>query len=79
MAWRLSRSPSTISREIARNGGRVRYRAASADEAADTQGRRPKQAKLAQRPALRSLVGSQAGTVLVSRADRRMAATPVPR
>ncbi|WP_436845752.1 helix-turn-helix domain-containing protein [Streptomyces shenzhenensis] len=79
LAWRLSRSPSTISREIARNGGRVRYRAASADEAADTQGRRPKQAKLAQRPALRSLVGSQAGTVLVSRADRRMAATPVPR
>ncbi|PBC81236.1 MULTISPECIES: helix-turn-helix domain-containing protein [unclassified Streptomyces] len=28
LAWRLGRSPSTVSREIARNGGRNRYRAA---------------------------------------------------
>ncbi|MCX5104304.1 helix-turn-helix domain-containing protein [Streptomyces sp. NBC_00264] len=48
--------PSTVSREIARNGGRDRYRAASADAAACERGRRPKQAKLAQRPALRALV-----------------------
>ncbi|MFF4567588.1 helix-turn-helix domain-containing protein [Streptomyces sp. NPDC001435] len=34
LARRLGRSPSTISREIARNGGRARYRAASADAAA---------------------------------------------
>ncbi|MFE7333018.1 helix-turn-helix domain-containing protein [Streptomyces sp. NPDC057565] len=53
LARRLGRSPSTVSREIARNGGRDRYRAASADAAAYTRGRRPKQAKLAQRPALR--------------------------
>ncbi|MFG2217654.1 MULTISPECIES: transposase [unclassified Streptomyces] len=56
LAKRLGRSPSTVSREIARNGGRDRYRAASADAAAYERGRRPKQAKLAQRPALRALV-----------------------
>ncbi|MGY9067025.1 transposase [Streptomyces sp. CAS3] len=56
LAKRLGRSPSTISREIARNGGRNLYRAASADAAAYTRERRPKQAKLAQRPALRALV-----------------------
>jgi IS30 family transposase len=53
---RPGRSPSTVSREIARNGGRDRYRAASADAAAYARGRRPKQAKLAQLPALRALV-----------------------
>ncbi|MFF3787812.1 IS30 family transposase [Streptomyces sp. NPDC001933] len=56
LAKRLGRSPSTVSREIARNGGRDRYRAASADAVACERGRRPKQAKLAQRPALRALV-----------------------
>ncbi|WUF44003.1 IS30 family transposase [Streptomyces sp. NBC_00483] len=56
LARRLGRSPSTVSREIARNGGRDHYRAASADEAAYSRGRRPKQAKLAQQHALRALV-----------------------
>ncbi|WP_331748877.1 helix-turn-helix domain-containing protein (plasmid) [Streptomyces sp. NBC_00984] len=56
LARRLGRSPSIVSREIARNGGRHRYRAAPADTAAYARGRRPKQAKLAQRPALRALV-----------------------
>ncbi|MEV6702049.1 helix-turn-helix domain-containing protein [Streptomyces sp. NPDC051453] len=56
LARRLGRSASTVSREIARNGGRDRYRAASADAAAYTCGRRPKQAKLIQRAALRALV-----------------------
>ncbi|MCD9880905.1 helix-turn-helix domain-containing protein [Streptomyces sp. NR30] len=41
LAKRLGRSPSTVSREIARNGGRDRYRAASADAAAYARGRRP--------------------------------------
>lgn len=41
LARRLGRSPSTVSREIARNGGRDRYRAASADAAAYERGRRP--------------------------------------
>ncbi|MFD7919775.1 helix-turn-helix domain-containing protein [Streptomyces sp. NPDC059740] len=57
LAKRPGRSPSTISREIARNGGRDRYRAASADAAAYERGRRPKQAELPQQPALRALVG----------------------
>nr|WP_237293251.1 hypothetical protein [Streptomyces katrae] len=52
----MGRSSSTVSREIARNGGRDRYRAATADAAAYERGRRPKQAKLAQRPSLRALV-----------------------
>ncbi|MDX3433955.1 IS30 family transposase [Streptomyces sp. ME01-18a] len=56
LAKRLGRSLSTVSREIARNGGRNLYRAASADAAAYMRGRRPKSAKLAQRPALRALV-----------------------
>ncbi|MFJ4633778.1 IS30 family transposase [Streptomyces sp. NPDC088847] len=56
LAKRLGRSPSTVSREIARNGGRNRYRAATADAASYERGRRPKQAKLTQRPALRALV-----------------------
>src|ERR1700691_1127330 len=32
IAARLNRAPSTISREIARNGGRSKYRAAGADD-----------------------------------------------
>ncbi|WP_237535956.1 IS30 family transposase, partial [Streptomyces sp. SID3343] len=56
LAGRPARSPSTVSREIARNGGRSRYRATPADAAAYARGRRPKQAKLAQRPALRALL-----------------------
>nr|WP_246586449.1 helix-turn-helix domain-containing protein [Streptomyces yatensis] len=50
LAKRLGRSPSTVSREVARNGGRDRYLAASADADAYTRGRRPKQVKLTQRP-----------------------------
>jgi IS30 family transposase len=38
---RLGRSPSTISRELARNGGRRRYRAYRADRAAWHRARRP--------------------------------------
>ncbi|MGW5852774.1 IS30 family transposase [Streptomyces sp. NPDC055254] len=56
LAGRLGRPSSTISREIARNGGRDRYRAAAAEEAAYERGRRPKQAKLALLPGLRAVV-----------------------
>ena len=42
IAETLGRSPSTIAREIARNGGRVAYRAARADAAAYVRARRPK-------------------------------------
>ena len=56
VAARLGRAPSTISRELARNGGRHRYRAHHADRAALRRGRRPKPSKLAENPELRALV-----------------------
>src|SRR3974390_1813310 len=49
----LGRSPSTVSREINRNGGCDRYRAALADEKTWDRTRRPKRCKLADNAALR--------------------------
>jgi IS30 family transposase len=46
IAASLGRSPSTVSREIQRNGGRDRYRASQADQAAWDRARRPKPCKL---------------------------------
>jgi IS30 family transposase len=46
IAGRLRRAPSTVSREIANNGGRKRYRAHKAEQAAWRRARRPKPAKL---------------------------------
>ncbi|GAB3103590.1 IS30 family transposase [Aestuariicella hydrocarbonica] len=46
IAVRLSRSPSTISREINRNGGCQYYRASQADKAAWERAKRPKSCKL---------------------------------
>ena len=46
IAARIGRSPSTVWREVARNGGRQNYRAGSAEQAALRRGRRPKLAKL---------------------------------
>src|ERR1700690_2870898 len=53
MARLLGRSASTVSRELSRNGGYDRYRAAPADEQAWARSRRPKRCKLATRPQLR--------------------------
>lgn len=50
---RLGRACSTITREIARNGGRQRYRASAADRRALDEARRPKQPKLARHSRLR--------------------------
>ena len=55
----INRAPSTVSREIARNGGRTRYRAAKADEAAWDHSRRPKSCKLATNEQLRTLVAQK--------------------
>ena len=52
----LNRSPSTLSREVRRNGGRTRYRASEADKQAWKRARRPKRCRLACRPQLRQLV-----------------------
>jgi IS30 family transposase len=56
MARLLSRSASTVSREIGRNGGYDRYRAAPADETAWARARRPKRCKLADSRWLRQAV-----------------------
>jgi IS30 family transposase len=56
MARLLGHSPSTVSREINRNGGYDRYRAALADEKAWVRARRPKRCKLADNPRLRQAV-----------------------
>jgi len=47
IALRLGRAPSTISRELDRNGGLGSYRAHAADQAAWDRARRPKRCKLA--------------------------------
>lgn len=56
IAAALGRSPSTVSREIARNGGRRRYRAAVADAATWERARRPKASRLATSPELLAAV-----------------------
>ncbi|MDY7578362.1 IS30 family transposase [Herbaspirillum sp. RTI4] len=56
IARELNRSPSTISREISRNGGVVKYRASIAEQAFLKRAKRPKSFLLAERPALRCLV-----------------------
>jgi transposase, IS30 family len=53
IARSIGRSASTVSREVANNGGRRRYRAVAADGAACRRALRPKPAKLATIPALR--------------------------
>jgi hypothetical protein len=52
-------SPSTISREVAANGGRAGYRATRAERAAVKRRKRPKVCKLAATPKLRQLVESK--------------------
>ncbi len=59
MARLLGHSASTVSREIRRNGGYDRYRAAQADEKAWVRARRPKHCKLANNARLRQAVASK--------------------
>ena len=59
IAASLNRSPSTVSREIKRNGGRRQYRACKADEAAWDRARRAKRCKLAKNPALARIVAEK--------------------
>jgi IS30 family transposase len=56
----LGRAPSTVSREVAaQGGGRRGYRAAPADQLAWARARRPQPCKLATHPALRAIVGEK--------------------
>ncbi len=52
----MNRSPSTISREIQRNGRSGDYRALLAEKSTAVRARRPKSAKLATNPPLRAIV-----------------------
>jgi IS30 family transposase len=56
IATALKRAPSTVSREIARHGGREAYRADAADKAAWAYARRPKRCRLATNRRLQSIV-----------------------
>ena len=57
IAAMLVRSPSTISREVRRNGGLENYRATLAEDAAWTRSCRPKCCKLASSPKLCKIIG----------------------
>jgi IS30 family transposase len=59
IAAALQRAPSTVSREIRRNGGRRRYRASAADESAWGRARRPKRCRLAVKRRLRAIVAKK--------------------
>jgi IS30 family transposase len=59
IAGLLKRAPSTISREISRNGGQEGYRASQADQAAWERAHRPKACKLVANRDLARLVASK--------------------
>jgi IS30 family transposase len=59
IAASLSRAPSTVSREINRNGGRPHYPANRSDQVAWDRARRPKRCKLVTNPALARIVAQQ--------------------
>ena len=66
----LERAPSTISREIKRNGGQGCYRANQADQAAWDRACRPKTCRLAENPMLARIVAAKL-QLLSSRQYRR--------
>lgn len=59
IAKRMGRSPSTVSREAARHGGRGHYRALDADTRAWDNARRPQTCKLRKNMALQQLVAAK--------------------
>ena len=59
IAATLERAPSTISREIKRNGDRETYRASQADQAAWDRAHRPKTCKLVENSALAHIVAGK--------------------
>jgi IS30 family transposase len=59
IATTLGRAPSTVGREINRNGGRRRYRANQAEQAAWDRAHRPKTCKLVQNRALARIVAEK--------------------
>ena len=70
IAVTLGRAPSSVSREIKRNGGRRRYRASKADQSAWDRAHRPKICKLAKN---RSLAHTVAGKLQLQWSPRQIA------
>ena len=70
IARRIDRSPSTVCREIRRNGGPKHYRAARAEECAWSRAKRPQRCRLQHNPALAELV---AGKLLLRWAPQQIA------
>jgi Helix-turn-helix domain/CENP-B N-terminal DNA-binding domain len=75
IAGLLKRSASTVSREVARHGGRPAYRAHDADRRAWVSALRPKRCLLAGNRRLREVVASK--LILVARTDFRLAEDPL--
>ncbi len=59
IAAQIGRAPSTVSREIERNGGHLAYRASHADSAAWDRAHRPKRCKLIRNRALARIVANK--------------------
>lgn len=59
IAKKISRAPSTVSREIRRHGGLTNYRAAKADKKAWDNALRPKACKLSQNPTLCKIIAEK--------------------
>ncbi len=74
----LGRSPSTVSREVARHGGRSAYRATEADARAWERALRPKPCRLAQPSRATMARCREAGARLVARADLGVAQARIP-
>lgn len=71
IATSLKRSPSTVSRELSRNGSLANYRATSADEGASERAKRPKACHLSHRP---KLTGKIAAKLKLDWSPRQIAA-----
>lgn len=59
IAVAIGRAPSTVSREISRHGGLMKYRASEADSEAWVRARRPKECRLAIRKRLKWIVANK--------------------
>ena len=68
IAVALNRAPSTISREVRRNQGRQRYRAARADQTVQDRARRSKLSKLALQRVFSYTSGRKAPPTRITRA-----------
>ena len=78
IASQLGRAPSTVSREIKRNGGQGSYRATQADQAAWDRAHRPQTLQAGSEPNLGPSRGRQAPMSMGTPANCRMAQAYLP-